>query len=61
LTDENGETRTSSTNSNGYYQFTDITAGQIVTLTVSAKGWTYEPRLINLGESITDVDFYPIQ
>ena len=61
LTDQNGETRTASTNSLGYYQFLDITAGQIVTLTVTAKGWTYEPRVINLGESLTDVDFVPLQ
>lgn len=61
LTDQHGETQTVYTNSLGYYQFNDITAGQIVTLNVSAKGWTYEPRVINIGESLTDVDFYPLQ
>jgi len=61
LTDENGETRTASTNSLGYYQFNDIAAGQIVTLSVAAKGWTYEPRVINLNENLTDIDFYPLQ
>ena len=61
LTDENGETRTATTNSLGYYRFDDVTAGQIVTINVTAKGWTYEPRVINLSESISDVDFYPVQ
>jgi hypothetical protein len=61
LTDGNGESRTASTNSLGYYRFEDIEAGQIVTITVAAKGWTYEPRVINLNDNIIDVDFYPVQ
>jgi hypothetical protein len=61
LTDENGETRTASTNSLGYYRFDDIQSGQIVTITVSAKGWTYNPMVVNLNDSIVDLDFYPVQ
>ena len=61
LTDQNGETQTASTNSLGYYRFDDIPSGQIVTISVTAKGWTYEPRVINLNESISGVDFYPLQ
>ena len=61
LTDQNGESRTATTNSLGYYRFENIPAGQVVTLNVTAKGWTYEPRVFNLNESVSDVDFHPIQ
>ena len=61
LTDQSGETRTVSTTNLGYYRFDDIPAGQIVTISVQAKGWTYEPRVINLNDNISDIDFYPIQ
>jgi len=61
LTDGNGESRMASTNSLGYYRFDDIEAGQIVTITVSAKGWTYDPRVINLNDNVIDLDFYPVQ
>lgn len=59
LTDDTGTTTTVSTNNLGYYRFIDVTAGQTVTISVSAKGATYAPRIINLSDNISDLDFYP--
>jgi len=61
LTDSSGNIRIASTNNLGYFHFDDIAAGQVVTIEVSAKGWTYEPRVINVVDSISDVEFYPVQ
>ncbi|HEY0461285.1 MAG TPA: carboxypeptidase-like regulatory domain-containing protein [Pyrinomonadaceae bacterium] len=61
LNDSSGNRRIASTNNLGYFRFDDITAGQVVTIEVSAKGWTYEPRIVNVVDSISDVEFYPVQ
>jgi hypothetical protein len=61
LTDQNGETTTSSTNSLGYFRFVDIPAGQIVTISVTAKGGSYSPQVINLTDNIDELNFYPVQ
>jgi hypothetical protein len=61
LTDGNGETRMVSTTSLGYYRFDDVRAGQIVTISVTAKGWTYNPQVINVSDNIIDLDFIPVQ
>ena len=59
LTDSNGEQLSVRTNTMGYFQFTDIPAGQIVTLGVSAKGWSYAPQVVNVTDNIDDFNFYP--
>jgi hypothetical protein len=60
LTDGNGETRTTGTNSLGYFRFADIPAGQIVTINVSTKGGTYIPQVLNLSDNVDEVNFYPV-
>lgn len=59
LTDSNGEQLAVRSNTMGYFQFTDIPAGQIVTLGVSAKGWSYAPQVVNVTDNIDDFNFYP--
>jgi hypothetical protein len=59
LTDSNGETITVSTNNLGYFRFVDIPVGQTVIINVSAKTGTYSPRIINLVDNVSDLDFYP--
>jgi hypothetical protein len=61
LNDSSGEIRTVRTNSLGYFQFTDIPAGQIVTIGVSAKGLTYASQVFNVTDNIDEVNFYPEQ
>jgi len=59
LTNQNGEITTASTNSLGYFRFTDIVAGQTVTISVTAKVGTYAPQVINLTDNIDELNFYP--
>jgi len=61
LTDGNGSTRTTSTNHLGYFRFEDVPAGQLVTLTVAAKGSNYNPQVFELQESIDEIGFYPVE
>lgn len=35
----------------------DATAGQIVTLTVSAKGFQFAPNILWVNEDVSDLDF----
>lgn len=59
LTSLTGESVTAYTNNFGYYKFTDVMAGQSVTLSVKSKQYRYEVRTINIGEDIAGFDFVP--
>ncbi|HVE55832.1 MAG TPA: carboxypeptidase-like regulatory domain-containing protein [Pyrinomonadaceae bacterium] len=60
MTDSSGASRTASTNNLGYFRFTDIPAGQAVTLSVTAKSGTYQSQVFNLNDNLDEVNFYPI-
>jgi hypothetical protein len=57
LTDSEGNTRTARTNSFGYYHFEDISAGQTVSLIVVSKRFQFAPRILNLNEEVTQLNF----
>jgi len=57
LTDQNGNTRVSRTNSFGYYRFEDVQAGQTVIVTVVSKRFQFAPQVLNLTEEVTQVNF----
>jgi len=57
LTDQNGNTRVSRTNSFGYYRFEDVQAGQTVIVTVVSKRFRFAPQILNLTEEATQVNF----
>lgn len=59
LTDSEGETVTTTTNSLGHYQFSDVEIGQAVVISVSAKRYTFAPKAVNVGGDLDGVDFYP--
>jgi len=61
LTDESGTMTTVSTNNLGYFRFADVPAGQTVTITVTAKGATYDPQIVNVTDNIEELNFYPVQ
>lgn len=61
LTDSTGSTRTARTSAFGYYRLDGITVGQFVTIGVSAKSFRFQPRILQIGDSIGDVDFMPIE
>ena len=45
----------------GYYIFEGIEVGQTVFITVEHKQFTFEPRSVMVVDSISDLDFQPIQ
>ena len=62
ITNANGEQQIARTSPFGYYQFTEITAGQTYVLSVISKQYTFaSTHLITATEDITDADFFAEQ
>jgi hypothetical protein len=59
LTNSSGETFTTMTNNFGYYQFSDVSPGQTVILSVSSKRYEFAPKVLNVGEDLYELDFMP--
>jgi CSLREA domain-containing protein len=59
LTNQSGETVTAMTNTFGYFKFSDVQLGESYIVNVSAKGYTFSPKVINLNEDAVNVDFSP--
>lgn len=57
ITDPAGNRRTALTSPFGYYKFEDVASGGSYFVEVSAKGSEFQPRVITVGEDLTDVDF----
>jgi hypothetical protein len=57
LTRADGTVVTAVTNSFGYYTFTDVASGRSYLLAPKAKGYTFQPRAIEVSDTLTDVDF----
>jgi hypothetical protein len=62
LIDSNGNQRTATTTSFGYYHFDDVTAGETVTLSAKARRFKFAQSSIvrTMNESISDADFVTI-
>jgi hypothetical protein len=56
LTDANGTTRQSNTNSFGYYRFTDLTAAETYIIGAAYKRYSFAPRIIVPMENVSDFD-----
>lgn len=59
LTNSEGVTVTTRTDSSGYYRFNDIEIGQAVVISVTSKRNTFAPRAVNVGEELVGMDFFP--
>jgi hypothetical protein len=59
LTSTNGETRYTQTNVFGYYQFQDITVGEVYIVSVAAKRFTFavNSQVIYVTDEISDLNF----
>lgn len=57
LSDGNGETRTAVSNIFGYYRFESVSAGQTVIVSAAAKQYLFNPQVVSLEESLTDLNF----
>ena len=56
LTGSNGETRTATTNSFGYFSLSEVEAGQIYVVNVISKSYTFTPQIITVNEDLTDLN-----
>jgi hypothetical protein len=57
LTDQNGVTRTSTTDSFGYYSFEDVQAGGTYIFNVLSKGYLFTPQVIIVTEQTDELNF----
>ena len=61
LTDAVGTSRTVTTSSFGYYSLANVEAGSTAVISVSSKHYRFTPRILNVADSLTDVDFAGIE
>jgi hypothetical protein len=57
LTSQSGEIQTARTNRLGYYTFKELAAGETYIFNVFSKRYQFDPKVINLTEDLSEVDF----
>jgi hypothetical protein len=57
IVDSNGVARTATTGSFGYYRFDDVQAGSTLVMNVMSKRYRFATRLVNVVDTLTDIDF----
>jgi len=59
LTDSNGNKQTATSTNFGYYNFSDVAAGETVTLSAKAKRFKFSQSIIvrTINEQISDANF----
>lgn len=57
ITDAEGMTRTVTTSTFGYYQFEEVEAGGNYVIAVSSRRFRFAPRVIQVVDNLTDVNF----
>jgi CSLREA domain-containing protein len=60
IQNQQGEIMWAITNPFGYYQITDVPAGQTYLVSVTHKRYTFEPRTLNLSDDVVGMDFIPL-
>ena len=61
LTDPNGVVRTATTSSFGVYEFNGVVGGLTYTLTASSKRYRFAPRILQITDALTTVDFVGLE
>ena len=61
LVDQTGQTRTTRTNSFGYYRFDEIDVGSTVVLSVTSRRYTFTPQVISVTDEIENLNFLSLQ
>jgi hypothetical protein len=61
ITDGQGNRRTATTGSFGYYRFFDVDAGSSVVMEVRSNRYRFASRLVQVVDTITDLDFAAIE
>lgn len=57
LTESSGASRTITTNSFGRFEFSEISAGQIVTVSIISKRYSFATQVFETNENVTDIVF----
>jgi hypothetical protein len=57
MTDSQGVTRTATTSSFGYYTFEDVEVGASFVLSVQSRRYRFSPRVVQVFDTLTEVDF----
>jgi Tol biopolymer transport system component len=57
ITNQNGEIRFTSTNSFGFYRFTELFAGETYIIGASHKRYQFNSRVITVSEDLSGIDF----
>ena len=61
MTDEQGVTRTAVTSSFGYYRFEGVPVGDSFVMSVNSRSYRFKPRIVNVLDNMTDVDFVGLE
>ncbi len=61
LTDSQGEVRTVTTSSFGFYMFDNVTAGSTYTIAVSSRRYRYATQQLLVNATLTNVDFIGLE
>lgn len=61
LTNMSGQSQIALTNAFGYYEFTGVSVGETYTLSVTAKGQTFATQLLNVQDTMTEVNFTSLE
>jgi hypothetical protein len=57
MTDGMGVTRSATTSSFGFYQFEDVEVGSTFVMSVASRRYRFTPRVVQVFDTLTDVDF----
>ena len=57
VTDQSGVARTTLTSSFGYYRFDDVQVGQTYIVSVGSKRFSFTPRVVQVVDNVSDLDF----
>ena len=57
LTDQQGNRRTATTGSFGFYRFDDVEGGRTYVVGVTARRYRFAARVVNVTDTLTEVDF----
>lgn len=61
ITDESGLSQTMITGRNGRYSFPNVEVGHTYIVTVTSRRFSFAPRVVEINDTVTDLDFYPEQ
>jgi Carboxypeptidase regulatory-like domain len=61
IVDSNGVVRTAITSSFGYYRFEDVPSGSTVVVGVVSKRFRFGSRLVQVVDTLTDIDFVAME